>query len=395
MASEVVVVHANETPPQWWDAAVFLAGPLPRDPGVASWNPEAIALLRDQWTRPGRLVVFTPELREGVLTDYTGQIEWEHRAMHDADVVLFWVPRDLATMPALTTNIEWGIWYATGKVVYGAPPEAVKNEYLRHLAESRGVPVAERLGDTVAAALAMIGDGARREGGERSVPLLVWRTESFQTWYRAQVHAGNVLEGASLEWTFRSGARREDVVFWAAHVRVRVSAEDRVKTNEVVLSRPDTSQVLLYRPGATLDETVIVLVREFRSPASTPDGFVHELPGGSSRGQVDPAVQALDEVREETGMSFTADRLRPVGVRQVAATVSAHRAHLFAAEITEAELEWFRAQRDVPHGDGGTERTWIELASYGEIRRRALVDWATLGMIAQALHVSETEAGRR
>lgn len=385
MASEVVVVHANETPPDWWDAAVFLAGPLPRTDDVASWNPEAIAHLREQWTRDGRLVVFTPELRAGVLSDYTGQIEWEHRGMHDADVVLFWVPRDLETMPAFTTNIEWGIWYGTGKVVYGAPPTAEKNEYLHYLAEAHGVPIADRLDKTVAAALAMIGDGARREGGERSVPLLLWRAASFQTWYRAQLHAGNVLEGASLEWTFRVGEDNESVMFWAAHVQVRVTAEDRVKTNEVVISRPDTSQVLLYRPGATLDETVVVLVREFRSPASTSDGFVHELPGGSSREQADPAVQAREEVEEETGLAFSADRLRPIGVRQVAATVSAHRAHLYAAEITEAELEWFRGQRDVPHGEGDTERTWVEIASYGEIRRRGLVDWATLGMIAQAL----------
>jgi 8-oxo-dGTP pyrophosphatase MutT (NUDIX family) len=385
VASEVVVVHANETPPQWWDAAVFLAGPLPRSADVPSWNPEAIGLLRERWRHDGRLVVFTPELREGVLADYTGQVEWEHRGLHDADVILFWVPRDLETMPAFTTNIEWGAWYDSGKVVFGAPASAPKNEYLLHLAEASGVPVADRLDAAAAAALGMIGAGSRREGGERSVPLLVWRTDSFQNWYGAQRAAGNVLEGVRLEWTFRVGRDREAVMYWAAHVQVRVTAEDRVKTNEVVISRPDTAQVLLYRPGAAVDETVVVLVREFRSPASTPDGFVHELPGGSSREQPDPAVQALEEVQEETGLTLAADRLRPIGSRQVAATVAAHRAHLFAAEITDAELGWLRDRQGVPHGEGDSERTWIEIATYGEIRRRSLVDWATLGMIAQVL----------
>ncbi|SDK55575.1 Nucleoside 2-deoxyribosyltransferase like [Glycomyces sambucus] len=390
MASEVVVVHANETPPPWWDAAVFLAGPLPRSADVPSWNPEAVAHLRERWTRGGRLVVFTPELRAGVLADYTGQIEWEHRGLHDADVVLFWVPRDLESMPAFTTNIEFGTWYDSGKVVFGAPAAAPKNEYLLHLAASRGVPVAAHLGDAADAALAMIGDGSRREGGERSVPLLVWRTESFQTWYRAQRAAGNVLEGARLEWTFRVGEHREAVMYWAAHVQVRVAAEDRVKANEVVISRPDTAQVLLYRPGPSLDETTVVLVREFRSPASTPDGFVHELPGGSSREQPDPAVQALEEVHEETGLKLGADRLRPIGTRQVAATMSAHRAHVFAAEVTEDELAWLREQRRVAHGENDGERTWVEVATYGELRGRGLTDWATLGMIAQALGQSQT-----
>jgi 8-oxo-dGTP pyrophosphatase MutT (NUDIX family) len=384
MASEVVVVHANETPPQWWDAAVFLAGPLPRSADVPSWNPEAIALLREAWREDGRLVVFTPELRRGVMADYTGQIAWEHRGLHDADVVLFWVPRDLATMPAFTTNIEFGIWYDSGKAVFGAPASAPNNDYLVHLAESRGVPVADTLAGTVDAALDMIGPGARREGGERSVPLLAWRTASFQSWHGAQQAAGNRLLGARLEWTFRVGPDRETVCFWAAHVEVHVAAEDRVKSNEVVISRPDTAHVLLYRPGTTVDESLVVLVREFRSPAATPDGFVHELPGGSGD-ESEPVLQAAAEVEEETGLQIGADRLRSLGARQVGGTVSAHRAHLFAAEITDEELAWLREHQGVPNGGGGGERTWIELAAYSEIREQRLVDWATLGMIAQAL----------
>lgn len=384
MVSEVVIVHANEEPPADWDAAVFLAGPLPRSTEVTSWNPVAIDLLRHRW-RGGRLVVFTPELREGVLADYTGQIEWEHRGLHRADVILFWVPRDLVTMPALTTNIEWGTWYQSGKVVLGTPPEAPKNEYLRHLAADKGAPVAATLAEAVDAALDMIGEGSHRNGGERSVPLLVWRTASFQNWYRAQHEAGNTLEDARVEWTFRVGPDRAFVLYWALHVAVRVAAEDRVKANEVVLARPDTAQVALYRPGPTLDETVVVLVREFRSSAATVDGFVHELPGGSGPDQADPAALAVQELAEETGLALAPGRLRYLGARQVAATVSAHRSHLFAAEISKAELKWLSEHRDLPGGTGDTERTWIEITTYGDLRRDALVDWASLGMIAQAL----------
>jgi 8-oxo-dGTP pyrophosphatase MutT (NUDIX family) len=385
MAAEVVIVHANETPPDSWHASVFLAGPLPRSAEVPAWNRDAVAFLEDHWRFDGRLVVFTPELREGVLADYTGQADWEDQWMHAADVILFWVPRDMATMPALTTNIEYGSWVSSGKTVFGAPPSAPKNEYLRHLAEANGVPVCDTLADTTKAALALIGTGAHRSGGERTVPLLVWETGSFKGWYGAQQAAGNRLVGARIEWTFRVGPARDTVFYWAAHVQVHVAEEDRVKSNEVVLSRPDTAQVAMYRPGREMDDTEVVLVREFRSPAATADGFVHELPGGSSTSN-DPAGWAVDEVREETGLALSADRLRPLGSRQVAATVTAHRAHLFAAEISGAELEWLRARRDVPGGDGASsEQTWVEIATYGEIRDQRLVDWATFGMITQAL----------
>ena len=49
------------------------------------------------------------------------------------------------------------------------------------------------------AALAMIGVGAERRGGERGVPLHVWRTATFQAWYAAARAAGHRLDGARLE----------------------------------------------------------------------------------------------------------------------------------------------------------------------------------------------------
>jgi hypothetical protein len=65
--------------------------------------------------------------------------------------------------------------------------------------------------------------------------------------------------------------------------------------------------------------------------------------------------------------------------------MSAHHAHLFAAAITDDELARLRAARSVPHGAGNSEQTWPEIATFREIRRRRLVDWATLGMIADAV----------
>ncbi|WP_199042655.1 nucleoside 2-deoxyribosyltransferase domain-containing protein [Glycomyces salinus] len=386
MPSEIVVVHAGEPPPQEWDASVFLAGPVPREQGVPSWHPEAIRLLGQRWARPGRLVVFAPEPREGVAVEGIDAIGWEERGLACSDVILFWIPRDMATMPALTTNIEWGTWHTSGRAVLGVPPASANNGYPLEQARSSSVPLADTLEGTVGNALDLIGAGARRSGGERDVPLLVWNTPSFQRWYCVQCDAGNTLVSARVEWTFRVGAERRFVLYWAAHVQVHIAAEDRLKSNEVVISRPDASHVVLYRPAPEADDTVIVLVREFRSPASSPDGFVHELPGGSGMRTVSPIVQAVEEVREETGLALGADRMRYHGSRQVAATVTAHHTHLFSAEITETELRELRALQDRPHGDGlGSERTWVEISTYKELRAHPGPDWATLGMIAQAL----------
>ncbi|MBC6460937.1 nucleoside 2-deoxyribosyltransferase domain-containing protein [Actinomadura sp. HBU206391] len=402
MSRDVVVVHAGEPPPADWHAAVFLAGPSPRRPETESWRPEMIERIREQWREDGRLVVFDPERRDGHYADYTGQVEWEERSLHLADEVIFWVPRELAAMPAFTTNVEWGMWHDSGRVVFGAPPEAPGNRYLLHYADTCGVPTATTPADTAAAALRKIGAGAYRRDGERGVPLLVWRTESFRRWYQAQRGAGNALRAARVVWTFGGqdhgrdpGQGQEEgqgqdegqrqgraLAYWALHVHVHVAAEDRVKCNEVVISRPDTSVVALYRRGAEPDDTTVVLVREFRSAAATSDGFVHELPGGSGPG--DPLGQAISELDEETGLVLEPGRLRAHGARQVAPTVSAHRVHLFSAEITAAELDRLRVAG--PHGvaaDG--ERTHVEIRTYGEVRSGGLVDWATLGMLAEAL----------
>lgn len=384
------IVYAFEKAPKSVTKSIFLAGPTPRKEGVASWRPKAIRILKS-FGYDG--VVFVPEPRKGNWhEDYDAQIEWEEQHLHMADVILFWVPRNLATMPAFTTNVEFGVWADSGKAVFGAPSdrdgkELPKNRYLRYYAEKLGIPSERTLEETVRVALVMVGDGAARSGGEREVPLYIWRTPRFQSWYAAQKKAGNRLDAARVTWNFRVGSGRSFVFFWALHVDVYIASEDRHKTNEIVFARPDISTIVMYRKSETLVDSDMVLVREFRSPAATEDGFVWENPGGSSfRSTGDPLESAADECREETGLSVDASRMRRHGVRQMVSTMSAHRAHLFSVEITEEELGWLRSKKGVPFGvSEDTERTYVEVVKLRDILSRTDVDWSMLGMILSVM----------
>lgn len=185
----------------------------------------------------------------------------------------------------------------------GTPPDAEHVRYQRTAASELRIPVADELPAAAGITLDRIADGADRRGAQREVPLLVWRTPVFRSWLSAQEGAGNELRGARVEWTCRVSPERTTVLFSCVQVSVWIAREQRLKSNEVIIGRPDVTTVVAYRRGESLEQTEIVLVREFRSPAVTADGYVRELPGGSTfTPNVDPAHQAVEERREETGL---------------------------------------------------------------------------------------------
>lgn len=117
-----------------------------------------------------------PESRGGRrATHYDDQVEWETAARATADAILFWIPRDLTTMPGFTTNVEFGLDIPTGRVVLGCPPDCAapeRNRYLIWVAHRHGAPVRDTLSDTVAAALALTSSRtpSRRGPADNSVP---------------------------------------------------------------------------------------------------------------------------------------------------------------------------------------------------------------------------------
>lgn len=59
-----------------------------------------------------------------------------------------------------------------------------------------GIPHCTTLRDTLLTCKNKLGGGAKREGVEVQIPLLIWRTNEFQFWYKSLKGAGNVLEKA-------------------------------------------------------------------------------------------------------------------------------------------------------------------------------------------------------
>ena len=109
--------------------SIFLAGPTPRDEETISWRTEAIKYLKKN-NFDG--IVYIPEDEFIRKNDYVDQAEWERKALANATMILFWIPRKLDKMPAFTTNVEFGYWLAKtpNRIIYGRPDNARKIKYL-------------------------------------------------------------------------------------------------------------------------------------------------------------------------------------------------------------------------------------------------------------------------
>lgn len=136
------VIHVPETLPDPRPSlpvrrSIFLAGPTPRSEDVPSWRPTAIRILRELGHTG---VVFVPETEDwGWAGDYDQQVMWEWRALGRSQCIVFWVPRDLKDMPALTTNVEFGmmVMKCPHRVVLGTPTGTPKMNYLLTMCEKQ------------------------------------------------------------------------------------------------------------------------------------------------------------------------------------------------------------------------------------------------------------------
>ncbi|QQS21503.1 HIT domain-containing protein [Candidatus Saccharibacteria bacterium] len=152
-------IYAREPLPRVMPRSIFLAGPTPRSDIVTSWRPAATEVFRRNWFS-GTLII--PEDRpdaDGVSRfrgNYDEQVAWELEALQKASVIMAWVPRELVHMPAFTTNVEFGNWWDSGKLVYGAPIGTPGNRYIEWYVARSGMSAHRTLPDTITAALRLL-----------------------------------------------------------------------------------------------------------------------------------------------------------------------------------------------------------------------------------------------
>ena len=377
------IIYVFQPFPYSFHKSLYLAGPTPRDAAVPSWRPQALRLL-ESLAYDG--VVFMPESQNGARTsDYDQQMAWELEAMRRSDIILFWVPAERETLPAFTTRVEFGLQVHGGKVMLGTPEDAYKTRYMEKLAQHYQVPTHHTLEALVAAAIEKLGQGARRSGAECLIPVDIWHASHFQQWYAAQTAAGHALvDVPSIEWVFRVGADRAFPLFIALHVAIRVRGEDRIKANEAVIIRPSIATVCAFCPGESRAQDRFVLVKEYRTSVMNAQGFVFELPGGSSwQPGIDPIDVALEELEQETGIRLPRERLQMLERRQIAATMVANEAVLVVARLEPAEMDRIAAQQGELHGNQSeTEHTTLFVFTRQQLMEGQLVDYATLGQIS-------------
>ncbi len=318
-------------------------------------------------------------------------LRWREDALKHSDGVLIWLGDGGKDDPWLYEL--WGAWQRTSRVVLGVPREVPAPESASRL----HVPIARTLTDAVEQALLILRPGQLRRGGERTVPLLLWRSPGFAAWYQALRKAGHRLEDAQLEWSYRSRAAGRPPLLWALRPRVFVVGERRHKSGEVVIGRTDVSASVLFYPAAngSVFDAKVILVREYRSAVRNRLGFGLMLPGGSaamaSERVSDPRVTAQREVAEETGLQIEPAQFQPVeaGDRQVAASLASYHCHLFRVRLREDQLRALETMAASGQSNGANvgERCYVTVKTVRELLVSPDLDWSQLGMVLHALEI--------
>lgn len=117
--------------------------------------------LLGKFTLTGDIAVYYPEPEDALNWNPEGDAHtnWERDALVQADVILFWIPRNLKHLPGLRTNVEWGFWIARnpGKLVLGYPSEDTPGtNSMRNDARLYGIPTTTCLSKGLELALGKI-----------------------------------------------------------------------------------------------------------------------------------------------------------------------------------------------------------------------------------------------
>jgi hypothetical protein len=382
------IVYAGEELPKSFKKSIFLAGPTPRSEEIKSWRLDAVKIL-EKLGYDG--VVFIPEPRNGEkFPEYDEQYDWECKMMDLSDCITFWIPRKLRSdfeNIALTTNIEWGKYWRSGRIVIGFPKDAEKMRYIEKMLPEENIQKNDTLEDTIKCTLNFIGEGSYRENGECLIPSLIWQTETFQDWYLSQKNIGNYIINAQQRFVYKPAPKKDFVFMWIMYINMYITAENREKSNELVLSRTNLTGCVLYQKCENLMGTKIILVKEYRTSVNNSCGYVYEIPGGSSKKKKPNEKVITSEIKEELGFKIDINKIKFIQGRQMMGTLTAQKNYLYSYELDNEEMDIILKESKTTHGViEDTELTYIEIKTLKEILEEDLLDWTNIGMIMKVLN---------
>ena len=303
-------VYTCEDLPDPCSASLYLAGAGSDETMNSGWRREAIHLL-GKCGFPGAVIVPERRNKRAYLCPSEKAI-WDVRMRARADLILFWVPEDRSAPGAYVAEGEHHLAHDICRCLYGRPRDALGHLHLDATwTTSTHKPPYDDLQAMIVDAVALIGEGAVRSGAERDVPLLVWRSDPFSAWYDALISAGHRLHSFRVRDALSFGDHdpRAPLSGFLASAAVAVSGEDRIKSNEVFIGRPDNVAVVpLFDPGGPEGEAF--LVQEYRVAVRNGLGLVLSIPEGSCPGShLKSRAIAVQELSEEVGLCVKPERL--------------------------------------------------------------------------------------
>jgi len=146
-------IFAHENPESDSEISIFLAGPSPRGKDDYNWREKALNYMREKNFSGD---AYVPLPRDGNwLADYDAQVDWELKYLNKAKIIAFWMPRDLIYLPGFTSNVEFGMFLKSGKIVLGYPVNAERMRYLHYVANINNIPVFNTMEKTLDCAMGL------------------------------------------------------------------------------------------------------------------------------------------------------------------------------------------------------------------------------------------------
>lgn len=130
---------------------VFLAGPCPRvGQDWIDWRTEFIDKLNAAGFNGDIANPTNENYDENDPDYYNKQCTWETNAFHYASAIVFWIDRN-DEHPALTTNIEFGIWSnkAPESLIVGIPENSEHCGYIKWVCEKKGIACYQTMDEVV------------------------------------------------------------------------------------------------------------------------------------------------------------------------------------------------------------------------------------------------------